>query len=55
MFFSNSVSEEVKHGIKVKLEVPEIMHYEKYLGLPSLVGKKKKRFNFIMEKMWRKL
>ena len=43
MFFSNSVSEEVKHGIKVKLEVPEIMHYEKYLGLPSLVGKKKKK------------
>ena len=42
VFFSNSVSEEVKHGIKVKLEVPAIMHYEKYLGLPSLVGKKKK-------------
>jgi len=42
LFFSNSLLEEVKHRIKVKLGVPEIMHYEKYLGLPSLVGKGKK-------------
>ncbi|XP_075674751.1 uncharacterized protein LOC142643927 [Castanea sativa] len=38
LFFSNFVPEEVKHKIKVKLGVLEIMHYEKYLGLPSLVG-----------------
>ena len=43
LFFSNSVPEEVKHEIKVKLGVLEIMHYEKYLWLPSLVGKRKKR------------
>ena len=43
LFFSNSVPEEVKHEIKVKFGVPEIMHYEKYLWLPSLVGKRKKR------------
>ena len=56
LFFSNSVSEEVKYEIKVKLEVPEIMYYEKYLGLPSLVGKgKKESFNYIKEKVWRKL
>ena len=56
LFFSNFVLEEVKHGIKVKLGVPEIMHYEKYLELPSLVGKRKKEsFNFIKEKVWRKL
>ena len=42
LFFSKSVSEEVKHGIKVTLGVPEIMQYEKYLRLPSLVGKGKK-------------
>ena len=55
LFFSNSISEEVKHGIKVKLGVPEIMHYEKYLGLPSLFGKgKKESFNYIKEKVWRK-
>lgn len=34
----------------------EISQYEKYLGLPSLVGKNKKEsFNFIKEKVWRKL
>ena len=56
LFFSNSVPEEVKHRIKVNLGVPKIMHYEKYLGLPSLVGKgKKKSFNYIKEKVWRKL
>ena len=43
LFFGKSISEEVKHGIKVALGVPEILHYEKYLGLPSLVGKGKKR------------
>ena len=42
LFFSKSVSEEVKHGIKVTLGVLEIMQYEKYLRLPSLVGKGKK-------------
>ena len=34
----------------------EIQHYEKYLGLPSLVGKNKKSsFNYIKERVWRKL
>ena len=56
LFFRNFVPKEVKHGIKVKLGVPEIRNYEKYLGLPSLVGKRKKEsFNFIKEKVWRKL
>ena len=56
LFFSNSVLEKVKHGIKVKLGVSEITHYEKYLGLPSLVGKRKKESsNFIKEKVRRKL
>ena len=32
------------------------MHYEKYLGLPSLVGKGKKvSFNYIKERVWQKL
>ncbi|XP_065616452.1 uncharacterized protein LOC136061927 [Quercus suber] len=56
LFFSKSIPEDVKHGIKVTLGVPEIMQYEKYLGLPSLVGKRKKEgFNYIKEKVWRKL
>ena len=56
LFFNNSVPEEVKHEIKVKLGLPEIMHYKKYLGLPSLVGKgKKEGFNYIKEMVWMKL
>ena len=36
-----------------KLGVQEIMQYEKYLGLPSLVGKGKKvSFNYIKERVW---
>ena len=56
LFFSKSIPEDVKHGIKVTLGVLEIMQYEKYLRLPSLVGKgKKESFNYIKEKVWRKL
>ena len=56
LFFSKSIPEDVKHGIKATLGVPEIMQYEKYLRLPSLVGKRKKEsFNYIKEKVWRKL
>ena len=48
LFFSKSIPIEVKHGIKLALGVPEIMQYERYLGLPSFVGKgKKESFNYI--------
>ena len=34
----------------------EILQYEKYLGLSSLVGKgKKASFNYIKERVWKKL
>ena len=42
--------------IKVALGVQEILQYNKYLGLPSLVGKgKKASFSFLKERVWRKL
>ena len=53
LFFSKSILAEVKHGIKVTLGVQEIMQYEKYVGLPFLVGKgKKESFNYIKERVW---
>ena len=42
--------------IKQALGVPEVKQYKKYLGLPSFVGRRKKAsFNFIKEKVWRKM
>ena len=56
LFFSKSTSDDIKSNIKLDLGVQEIMQYEKYLGLPSLVGKgKKASFNYIKERVWWKL
>ena len=56
IFFSKSTSEEVKNHIKLALDVPVILQYEKYLRLPSLVGKNKKaNFNYIKERVWKKI
>ena len=56
IFFSKSTCEEEKLLIKDTLGVVEIRNYEAYLGLPSLVGKNKKAsFNYIKERVWRKL
>ena len=42
--------------MKLALGIPEINQYEKYLGLPSLVGRNKKAsFNYIKERVWKKL
>ena len=56
IFFSKAICEETKNHIKMALGVPETVQYEKYLGLPSLVGKNKKAsFNYIKEKVWKKI
>ena len=56
LFFSKAVIEANRQIIKGILGVREIYHYEKYLGLPSLTGRgKKASFNYIKERVWRKL
>ena len=56
IFFSKAVSEDIKTQITNYLEVPEVKEYEKYLGLPAVVGRKKKEsLNFIKERIWSKL
>ena len=56
IFFSKSTVEATKQEIKEALGIQEIAHFEQYLGLPSLVGRRKNEgFNFIKEKVWRKL
>ncbi|XP_075665198.1 uncharacterized protein LOC142634829 [Castanea sativa] len=43
LFFSKSTNDDMKNRIKDMLGVEVVHHYEKYLGLPSLVGRNKKR------------
>ena len=56
LFFSKAIVEEKKREILNFLGVPEIKEYEKYLGLPTVVGRKKKAsLNYIKERVWTKL
>ena len=56
LFFSKAIDAAIKNNIKDAWGVQEIMQYEKYLGLPSFVGKgKKASFNYIKERVWRKI
>jgi len=52
IFFSRSTTKATKQEIMAALGIHEIVNFEQYLGLPSLVGRKKKEgFNFIKEKV----
>ena len=52
VFFSKATSEEKKLEIIEALGVSEVKEYEKYLGLPAVVGRNKKAsLNFIKESM----
>ena len=56
LFFSKSTSEEVQGVIKDMLGVNIVRQYEKYLGLPSLVGwRKKESFTHIKQQVWKKI
>ena len=56
MFFSKATSEEKKLEIIEALGVSEVKEYEKYLGLPAVVGRNKKAsLNFIKERVWNRL
>ena len=56
LFFSKSTPTEIQNLIKDSLGVQDIKLYEKYLGLPALVGKSKRAsLDFIKERVWAKL
>ena len=56
LFFSNNTPCTTKEEIKNLLGVPKIKEYERYLGLPAVVGRKKKAsLNYIKDKVWGKL
>ncbi|XP_075665346.1 uncharacterized protein LOC142635011 [Castanea sativa] len=56
MFFSSNTAEEIKNEIKSRFGAQVIKWHEKYLGLPSLVGRNKKNtFKEVKEKLAKKL
>ena len=56
LFFSNNASFATKEEVKNLLGVPEIKEYERYLGLPVVVGRRKRAsLNYIKDRVWGKL
>ena len=56
LYFSSNTAREVQEEIKARFGAQVIKQHEKYLGLPSLVGRNKKNtFKEIKEKLARKL
>ena len=56
LFFSKSTSQAMQDSIKVALGVQVVQQYEKYLGLPSFIGRgKKASFDNIKQRVWKKL
>lgn len=47
LFFSKATVDGIKTNIKLALEVPEIMQYEKYLGLHLWLGRVRKQASII--------
>ena len=39
LYFNRNTNEVTQEAIKVALDVLAIRHYEKYLGLPSFIGR----------------
>ena len=56
LYFSKNASGDVKNYVKEKLGARVVQHHEKYLELPPLVGKgKRKAFNRIKDQVGRKI
>ena len=56
LYFSKNTSKEIKEYVKEKFGARVVQHPEKYLGLPPLVGRgKRKAFNRIKDQVGRKI
>ena len=54
LFFSKSTSQQMQASIQAALGVPVVKQYERYLGLPSFIGRKKKdSFDNIKQRVWK--
>ena len=56
LYFSSNTNHHVQTTIKNRLGVSSTSQFEKYLGLPSFIGRAKKQsFNYIRERIWHKI
>ena len=56
LFFSTNTQEDIKNRVKDLVGVEVVTKYEKYLGMPSFVGRaKKETFSYIRERVWHKI
>jgi len=56
VFFSNNTLANRKQGILWTLGVQEVNRFKSYLGLPTLVGRKKYHtFSYLKDRIWKKL
>lgn len=56
IFFSANVRRDKQQAIMEELVVSKDLRESNYLGLPSLVGKSKKKvFNFLKERLWKRI
>jgi hypothetical protein len=56
IFFSRNTTIDVQHEILKMAGIPSTQRYDKYLGLPALVGRSRNQaFKSIKERIWRRL
>lgn len=56
LYFSSNTNHHKQTAIKNQLGVTIISQFEKYLGLPSFIGRAKKQsFSYIRERIWHKI
>ena len=56
LFFSSNTNQQVRNSIQGRLGVAVSHQFDKYLGLPSFVGRgKKQSFSNIRERIWQKI
>lgn len=54
--FSSNVARETREVVSQILTVSEAIGARKYLGIPSLIGRKKKcAFGYLKDRVWRKI
>jgi len=56
VYFSSNTTSQIRESIKAMIRVNEVDRFESYLGLPTLVGRRKYHtFSFLKDRVWKKL